>query len=170
MLEREDLPAAVQQCGADRRLTPVGEVPRASELGLRPRLAVALLERDGKNASAGHRPSCPLQDVDELLSGHVQQHCVGQHRVVRSAEVVRTDVEQPCLVTGRPQHLDERQGSVGAQDPGASALEVTRVPSGTATELEHGAVADEPGYRVEVGITAGPGSADCSRYTFAVAS
>jgi len=90
-------------------------VPRAPELGLRPCLAVPLLERDGKNAPAGHRLSCPLQDVDELLSGHVQQHCVGQHRVVRSAEVVRTDVEQPCLVTGRPQHLDERQGSVGAQ-------------------------------------------------------
>ena len=36
MLEREDLPAGGQQCGVDCRLTPVGEVPRAVELGLRP--------------------------------------------------------------------------------------------------------------------------------------
>ena len=48
-------------------------------------------------------------------------------------------------------HLDERRRSVGAQDPQASALEVARVPSGTAAELEHGAVTDQPGYHVEVG-------------------
>ena len=112
---------------------------------------VPLLERDGQDAPAGDGLSCPLQDVDELLPGHVQQHCVGQHRVVRSAEVVHTDVEQLRLVTGRLQHLHARGGSVGAQDPWASVLEVARVPSGTAAEFEHGAVADQPGYRVEVG-------------------
>ncbi len=57
----------------------------------------------------------------------MQQHCVGQHRVVRSAEVVHTGVEQLRLVTGRLEDLHERWGSVGAQDLGASVLEVARV-------------------------------------------
>jgi len=42
-----------------------------------------LFERNGHDAPIGDSLSRPLQDVDELLSGHVQQHCVGQHRVVR---------------------------------------------------------------------------------------
>jgi len=33
MPKREDLPAGGQHCGADCRLMPVGEVPRAGELG-----------------------------------------------------------------------------------------------------------------------------------------
>ncbi len=157
MLKREDLPAGLQQCGADCRLTPVGEVPRAAELGLRPSLAVPLFERDGQDAPRSDSLSRPLQDVDELLSGHVQQHCVGQHRVVRSAEVVHPDVQQPRLVTSGFEHLDERQGSVSTQDPRASALEVHRVPSGTAAEFEHGAVADQPGYLVQIRQDGWPG-------------
>jgi hypothetical protein len=132
-------------------------VPRAAELGLRPSLPVPLPERDGQDAPIGNSLSRPLPDVDELLSGHVQQHCVGQHRVVRSAEVIHPDVQQPRLMTSGFEHLDKRRGAVSAQNPRASALEVHRVPSGTAAEFEHGAVADQPGYLVQIRQDGWPG-------------
>jgi hypothetical protein len=77
------------------------------------------------------------QSHAQVLPVEVEQDSVGEDSVEGSAEVIPSHVQNPRVVAGLSEPVDEGGGRIGAVDPQPTRFEVLRLPAGPAPEFEY---------------------------------